>query len=168
MHVYTYTHTHSHTHTPKTSHKNSVLSPDHCHLSHVLLGCTPVYSCINDSITWMHIAPHVQRVWYCMSDLMHGHLFLLMLHGPGLMLLAVPAYQQPWRPCVSRSSELIGFQSLSFRGWGDGSVSKSVVSVTSQNPCESHPWVPLSVTPALYGRMVRTRDQLAWCTQRKQ
>lgn len=61
--------------------------------------------------------------------------------------LATPAYQQPWRPRSSRSSELIGFQSLSFRACH--LVSKSVVSVTSQNPRESHPWVPLSVTAAL-------------------
>lgn len=113
MHVYTHARTHSHTHTPKTSHENSVLSPDRCHLSCVL---SRIDTCVQLPVSLGCISPTCTKsvVLYVRS---HAQPPLpLTLHGLGLMLLAVPAYQQPWRPCVSRSSELIGFQSLSFRG----------------------------------------------------
>lgn len=85
MHVYT--HTHSHTHTLKTSHKNPMLSPDHCHLPCVL---SRMHTCVQLHQCQYHLDAHSPTHTKSVVLYVRAHAqppLPLTLHGPGLMLL---------------------------------------------------------------------------------
>lgn len=107
---------------------NSIASVQLCHML-ISLNCTcpQVYKERADRCPISRaIASSSQTMWTCAD-------------------VAMLAFQQPLMPYSPASGDLSGFPNLSFRGWGDGSVSKTCfhkheeLSVTSKNPCKGPP-----------------------------